>query len=111
MKVSQSLRLSLAVAAFSFVLPLGIAQTAKQDMKDAGSDTKHAATSAGHGISHGTKTAYHKTVHGRRRGTTRRPMPRRLVFTRLRESPIRRLIILRSSRCGRLILPLKPLLG
>ena len=72
MKVSQSFRSSLAIAAFAFVLPLGIAQStdhdAKQDMKDAGSDTKHAAVSAGHGISHGTKTVVHKTVHGTKKG-------------------------------------------
>src|ERR1700748_2731702 len=36
----------------------------KQDMKTAGSDTKHAATSAGHGVSQGTKKDYHKTASG-----------------------------------------------
>jgi len=37
---------------------------AKQDMKNAGSDTKHAAVGVGHGISKGTQTAYHKTASG-----------------------------------------------
>jgi len=41
---------------------------AKQDMKNAGSDTKHAATSVGHGVSHGTSTAYHKTASGTEKG-------------------------------------------
>jgi hypothetical protein len=36
---------------------------AKQDMKDAGHDTKDAAKDAGHGVQHGTKKVYHKTKH------------------------------------------------
>lgn len=36
---------------------------AKQDMKNAGHDTKNAARSAGHGVKQGTKKAYHKTKH------------------------------------------------
>jgi len=36
---------------------------AKQDMKDAGHDTKDAAKQAGHGVDQGTKKAYHKTKH------------------------------------------------
>jgi hypothetical protein len=40
----------------------------KQDMKNAGSDTKHAATETGHGISHGSKTAYDKTKSGTKTG-------------------------------------------
>src|ERR1700761_6225967 len=51
------------IAAIALSLP-AVAQTASQDMKNAGSDTKHAATSAGHGVSSGTKTAYHKTSNG-----------------------------------------------
>ena len=37
---------------------------AKQDMKDAGHETKDAAKDAGHGVKQGTKKAYHKTKHG-----------------------------------------------
>jgi len=41
-----------------------IAQTAGQDMKNAGTDTKDAAKSAGSGVKKGTKKAYHKTKSG-----------------------------------------------
>lgn len=37
---------------------------AKQDMRDAGHETKNAAKDAGHGVKQGTKKAYHKTKHG-----------------------------------------------
>jgi type IV secretory pathway TrbL component len=37
---------------------------AKQDMKDAGHETKDAAKDAGHSVKQGTKKAYHKTKHG-----------------------------------------------
>jgi len=37
---------------------------AKQDMKNAGTETKNAAKDTGHGISKGTKKAYHKTKRG-----------------------------------------------
>ena len=37
---------------------------AKQDMKDAGHETKDAAKDAGHGVERGTRKAYHKTKHG-----------------------------------------------
>ncbi len=54
------------------------AQTAKQDMKDAGHDTKNAAKKTGHGIAKGTKTAARKTkngtkkvVHGAAHGTAK----------------------------------------
>ena len=36
---------------------------AKQDMKDAGHETKDAAKDAGHGVEKGSKKAYHKTKH------------------------------------------------
>ena len=53
-------------------IPAALAQNtdpgAKQDMKNAGSETKHAATNAGHGISHGTETAYDKTKSGTKTG-------------------------------------------
>jgi hypothetical protein len=41
-----------------------VAQTAGQDMKDAGHDTKNAAKDTGHGIKKGTKTGYRKTKNG-----------------------------------------------
>ena len=37
---------------------------AKQDMKNAGQETKSAAKDAGHGVKQGTKKAYHSTKHG-----------------------------------------------
>jgi hypothetical protein len=37
---------------------------AKQDMKNAGHESKDAAKSAGHGVKQETKKAYHKTKHG-----------------------------------------------
>jgi Ni/Co efflux regulator RcnB len=37
---------------------------AKQDMKDAGHETKSAAKDTGHGVKKGTKKAYHSTKHG-----------------------------------------------
>jgi len=39
-------------------------QTAGQDMKDAGHDTKEAAKKTGHGVKKGTKTGYRKTKNG-----------------------------------------------
>ena len=43
---------------------VSFAQTAKQDMKDAGTDTKNAVKNTGHGIAKGTKTAARKTKNG-----------------------------------------------
>ncbi len=40
------------------------AQTAGQDIKNAGTDTKDAAKSTGRGVKKGTKTGYHKTKAG-----------------------------------------------
>ena len=37
---------------------------AKQDMRNAGHETKNAARDAGSGVKHGTKKAYHKTKRG-----------------------------------------------
>jgi hypothetical protein len=67
---SGSLLLALALTCAP-----AIAQTAGQDMKNAGTDTKNAAKDAGHGVktgtvkaydktASGTKTAYHKTANG-----------------------------------------------
>jgi hypothetical protein len=41
----------------------GFAQTAKQDMKNAGSETKNAAKDTGKGIGHATKTNARKVKH------------------------------------------------
>ena len=37
---------------------------AKQDMKDAGHESKDAVRDTGRGVDHGTKKAYRKTKHG-----------------------------------------------
>jgi len=53
-----------------FMLAAGLAtgiahaQTAGQDMKDAGHDTKTAAVDTGHATKKTTKKVYHKTVNG-----------------------------------------------
>lgn len=39
-----------------------------QDMKDAGHDTKDAATTATHKTATGTKKAYHKSTHATKKG-------------------------------------------
>ena len=55
------------IAATVLLLPVAFAQATdqgpKQDMKDAGSDTKHAAKSVGHGVSQGTKTGVDKLTN------------------------------------------------
>ncbi len=63
-------------------------QSPKQDMKDAGHDSKNAAKSAGEGTKKGTQKAYNSTKHGtkkayhsskngtKRRGTKPRTPPR-----------------------------------
>ncbi len=62
----QAVRSVLVTAGFSFALVCGSAsaQTAGQDMHDAGHETKNAASDVGHGTAHATKTVAHKTVHG-----------------------------------------------
>jgi hypothetical protein len=42
--------------------------SAKQDMKDAGHDTKMAARKTGHGVKKGTKKATHKTAKKTKQG-------------------------------------------
>jgi Ni/Co efflux regulator RcnB len=56
----------VSVPALAFSQPSSPIQDsgAKQDMKDAGHETKDAAKDAGHGVDQGTKKAYHKTKHG-----------------------------------------------
>jgi len=55
----------IAVPALAFSQPSNPPQDtgAKQDMKNAGHETKDAAKDAGHGVKQGTKKAYHKTKH------------------------------------------------
>ena len=60
-------------AALAFTPALGWSQTttdqsAKQDMKDAGHETKDAAKDAGSATKKGTKKAYHKTKNGTKKG-------------------------------------------
>jgi len=57
---------SLALAAALALSLPAFAQNdsgAKQDMKNAGSETKDAAKDAGHGVKQGTKKSYHATKH------------------------------------------------
>ncbi len=60
----RTLGIVTVAAAMSLTVPSATAQTAGQDMKNAGTDTKSAAKSTGHGISKGTKKGYSKTKHG-----------------------------------------------
>ena len=54
-----------AVLAFGMSSALAFSQDgAKQDMKNAGTETKDAAKDTGHGIFKGTQKAYHKTKRG-----------------------------------------------
>ncbi|HZY63129.1 MAG TPA: hypothetical protein VFE38_11425 [Edaphobacter sp.] len=65
MKLCKTGTLVLSAAlVFGTSSALTWAQTAGQDMKNAGHETKNATTDAGHGISKGTKKAYHKTKRG-----------------------------------------------
>jgi len=45
-------------------VPAAMAQTAGQDMKDAGHETKNATKDVGHGIAKGTKKGWHTTKSG-----------------------------------------------
>ena len=54
----KSINTMLIAAALS--AGIVFAQSAKQDMKDAGNDTKDAAKSAGKGVKKGTKHVVHK---------------------------------------------------
>ena len=57
--------IALAATIWTSLHPVSFAQdSAKQDMKNAGTSSKSAAKSAGSGISTGTKKAYHKSKHG-----------------------------------------------
>jgi hypothetical protein len=71
-KPSMNLGRIAFTAILALAIPAALAQTndpgAKQDMKNAGSDTKHAATNTGHSISHGSTTAYNKTKSGTKTG-------------------------------------------
>ena len=50
------------------VAPVVLAQTAGQDIKHAGTDTKDAAKATGHGVAKGTTKAYDKTKEGTEKG-------------------------------------------
>ncbi len=60
----QKLGTIVLTATLALPAAMTFAQTAGQDMKNAGNDTKSATKSAGSGISKGTKKAYSKTKHG-----------------------------------------------
>jgi hypothetical protein len=69
MKITQQVSAMILgvalVAAPAFALSQSSDSGAKQDMKNAGTDTKNATKSAGNGIKKGTK----KTVHATKSGT------------------------------------------
>jgi hypothetical protein len=50
------------------VAPVLLAQSAGQDIKHAGTDTKDAAKDTGHGVAKGTTKAYDKTKEGTEKG-------------------------------------------
>ena len=65
----KTIRIPKALASFvltsALVLPtLGHAQTAGQDMHNAGTDTKNASVDTGHAVKHTTKKTYHKSKSG-----------------------------------------------
>jgi hypothetical protein len=62
----------ITLAAAALLLPFTLtAQTAKQDMKDAGHDTADAAKTTGHNVKHGTKKATHKVAHKTKKGAAK----------------------------------------
>ena len=72
MKTTRQVSAFLLGAALVFAPALGFSQdstprqdnSAKQNMKDAGHDTRNAAKDAGEGTKQGTRRAYHKTKAG-----------------------------------------------
>lgn len=61
------------IVVFSCVLALGAMaqpsdQSPKQDMKDAGHDTKNAAKKTARSVKHGTKKVVHKSARATRKG-------------------------------------------
>ncbi len=68
--VFSKLSTAAVIAGLALTLSTGFAHAqdgAKQDMKDAGHETKEATKDAGRGIARGTKKGYHKTKHGLKR--------------------------------------------
>jgi Ni/Co efflux regulator RcnB len=67
---TNKLAVSLLFAAAMTCSPVvGLSQSrddngAKQDMRDAGHETKNAAKDVGHGVKSGTEKGYHKTKRG-----------------------------------------------
>ncbi|HLZ00114.1 MAG TPA: hypothetical protein VKT33_13725 [Candidatus Angelobacter sp.] len=64
---------SLWILLLSCVLSLGAMaqsgdQSPKQDIKDAGHDTKNAVKKTARGVKHGTKKVVHKSAHATRKG-------------------------------------------
>ena len=59
----------IAAVALTVSVPAMMAQnSATKDIKDAGSDTKHAAEDVGHGVKKGTEKGYDKTKEGTEKG-------------------------------------------
>jgi len=64
---SRTLNAIVLASSLTFLMPatsMLALQSAKQDMKQAGTETKDAAQDAGHGVAKGSKKVYHKTKHG-----------------------------------------------
>jgi hypothetical protein len=65
MHFRQLSRITLASSlALGLISGVGLAQSATQDIKNAGTDTKDAGKDVGHGVAKGTTKAYHSTAHG-----------------------------------------------
>lgn len=69
MNMKSQVSALLLGAALAFAPALGFGQQttdsgAKQDMKDAGHETKNAAKDTGSGVKQGTKKAYHSSKNG-----------------------------------------------
>jgi predicted small secreted protein len=64
MNVMGTMALASVLAASSALAAGRVPQTAGQDVKHAGTETKDAAKDAGSGVKKGTKTGYRKTKNG-----------------------------------------------
>ncbi|HEU5233743.1 MAG TPA: hypothetical protein VFU50_12845 [Terriglobales bacterium] len=67
MKIFRNMAL---VASLAMCVPL-VAQTAGQDMKNAGHDTANATKKTAHKVKRGTKKGVHKTAHATKKGANK----------------------------------------
>jgi len=67
MKIFRNLALAASLA---MVLP-AMAQTAGQDMKNAGHNTANATKKTAHKVKRGTKKGVHKTAHATKKGANK----------------------------------------